>query len=45
VQNCTECKKRFTVTSWTKDRVVRAICPPCINKIVLDFLSKKSKEG
>jgi len=28
--NCTRCKKKFTVTSWTKSLKWMAVCPPCI---------------
>lgn len=43
METCKKCKKRFTVTSWTRNGFWRGVCPPCIIELCEKALSKSAK--
>lgn len=40
---CKKCGRKFVVTSWTKDRFWREVCPRCIVELCEMALEKAPK--
>jgi hypothetical protein len=38
VIDCKKCKKRFTQTSWTRDRFWILVCPACVVEMLEKLL-------